>query len=254
LGEKDGETRTVRIVKVRTVPTPLSPLAANLSLPDVLDVWADRWRRQSARGDGILVRDADAFLVGCAHRDDAARFWKALRDRLGQVNLELQPEKTRLIACGRYGAERRQRRAQGKPEPFDFLGLTHICRKTRNGKCTVRRQTMAQRLRQTLQAVQDTLRRRMHWPIPQQGAWWTSVLVGHYRYSAVPRHGSLLTVLRDTIMRSWCQTRRRRRQRHRMTWPRRYALAEHWLPTPHILPPYPAQRLCVTTRGRSPVR
>jgi hypothetical protein len=31
-GERDGETRTVRIVKVRTVPTPLSPLLANIAL------------------------------------------------------------------------------------------------------------------------------------------------------------------------------------------------------------------------------
>ena len=32
------------------------------------------------------------------------------------------------------------------------------------------------------------------------------------------------------------------------------ALAEQWLPKPHILHPYPAQRLRVTTRGKSPVR
>ena len=31
-GERDGETRTVRIVKVRTVPTPLSPLLSNVYL------------------------------------------------------------------------------------------------------------------------------------------------------------------------------------------------------------------------------
>ena len=34
-GERDGETRTVRIVKVRTVPTPLSPLAANIYLHEL---------------------------------------------------------------------------------------------------------------------------------------------------------------------------------------------------------------------------
>ena len=113
---------------------------------------------------------------------------------------------------------------------------------------------MAQRRRKQLQAVKDTLRRRMHWPLPQQGAWLKSVLLGHYRYYAVPRNGSLLTVFRDTIMRYWCQPLRRRSQRHRTTWQRMYVLAEQWLPKPHILHPYPAQRLCVTTRGRSPVR
>src|SRR5215471_19556903 len=124
---------------------------------------------------------------------------------MGQCNLELHPEKTRLIEFGRYAAERRQRRVQGKPETFDFLGFTHMCSQTRNDKFTVRRQTMAQRLRKKLQAVKETLRRRMHWPIPQQGAWRKSVLVGHYRYYAVPRNGSLLTVFRETIMRYWYQ-------------------------------------------------
>jgi hypothetical protein len=232
----------------------VSPLAANIDVHSVLDLWADRWRRQDARGEVSIVRSADACIVGCAHRDDAERFWSARRDRMGQCNLELHPEKTRLIACGRFAVERRKRRAQGKPETFDCLGFPHICRKTRHGKFTVRRKTIVQRLRKKLQAVKETLRRRRPWPIAQQGAWLNSVLLGHYRYYAVPRHGSLLTVFRDTIMRYGCQTLRRRSQRHRMTWPRMYALAERWLPTPHILPPYPAQRLCVTTRGRSPVR
>ena len=142
-----------------------------------------------------------ACIVGFEHRDAAERFWRELRDRMGQFNLELHPEKTRLSEFGRFAAERRQRRAQGKPAPFALLGFTHICSKTRNGKCTVRRKTIAQRLRKKLQAVKDTRRRRLHWPIPQQGAWLQSVLLGHSRYDAVPRNGSLLTVFRDTLMR-----------------------------------------------------
>ena len=232
----------------------VSPVAAPISLHAVLDLWADRWRRQYARGEVIIVRDADDVIVGCAHRDAAERFWSALRDRLGQFTLALHPEKTRLIECGRCAVERRTRRAQGKPETCDLLGFTHSSSQTRHGKFTVRRKTMAQRLRKKLRAVQDLRRRRMHWPLPPQGAGRKSVLLGPYRYYAVPRNGSLLTVCRDTIMRYGCQTRRRRSQRHRMTWPRLYALAEHWLPPPPILPPYPAQRLCVTPRGRSPVR
>ena len=103
----------------------VSPLAAHISLHDVLDLWADRWRRQDARGEVIIVRYADDCIVGFAHRDDAERFWRELRERLGQCNLERHPEKTRLIEFGRFAAERRQRRAQGTPETFDFLGLTH---------------------------------------------------------------------------------------------------------------------------------
>ena len=232
----------------------VSPLAANIYLHYVLDLWADRWRRRFARGEVIIVRAADDFIVGFEHRDDAERFWGALRERFQQFNLELHPEKTRLIEFGRYAAERRQRRGQGKPETFDFLGFTHICSQTRRGKFTVRRKTVAKRLRKKLQEVKATLRQRMHWPIPQQGAWLRSVLLGHYRYYGVPRNGSLLTVFRETVRRAWCRTLRRRSQRYRLTWQRMDALAERWLPTPRICHPYPAQRLCVMTRGRSPVR
>ena len=73
-----------------------------------------------------------------------------------QFNLELHPEKTRLIEFGRFAAERRQRRAQGKPATFDLLGFTHICSKTRNGKFTVRRKTIAQT------ATQETASSQRH--------------------------------------------------------------------------------------------
>ena len=76
-------------------------MAAHISLHDVLDLWADRWRRQYARGDVIIVRDADDFIVGFEHRDDAERLWRALRERWHKVKLERHPENTRLIECGR---------------------------------------------------------------------------------------------------------------------------------------------------------
>jgi RNA-directed DNA polymerase len=160
----------------------ISPLAANLYLHDVLDLWAERWRRREARGDMIIVRVADDAIVGFEHRDDAVRFWAERRERFRQVHLERHPEKTRLLEFGRFAADRRQRRGHGRPETFDFLGLTPMCSKTRPGKFTVRRKTIAKRLRQKLQEIRQLLRERMHWPSPQQGAWVRSVLRGHYRY------------------------------------------------------------------------
>ena len=205
-------------------------------------------------GEGSSVRAAADFLVGGAQRDAAERCWSDLQERCGKCNRVRPPEKTRRSEGGRLAVERRQRRAQGQPAPCACLGLTPPGSQTRHGQCAVRRTTLAQRVRQTLQAGQETRRRRLPWPSPPPGAWLKSVRLGHSRDSAVPRHGSLLTVCRDALRRSWCQTLRRRSQRHRMPWPRLYALAEHWLPTPHPLHPYPAPRLCVTTRGRSPVR
>jgi RNA-directed DNA polymerase len=231
-----------------------SPLLANLYLHDVFDLWAAQWRRRHARGEVIIVRYCDDFMVGFQYKDDAEQFLSDVRERFHRFHLELHPDKTRLIAFGRWAQERRQRRGQGKPETFDFLGFTHMCGTTKQGKFTVRRHTIAKRLRKKLQEVKQTLRVRMHWPIEKLGAWLKSVVAGHYRYYGVPRNMSMLRVFRERILRYWCRTLRRRSQRHRMTWQRMYQLATRWLPEPQIMHPYPAQRLCVTTRGRSPVR
>jgi group II intron reverse transcriptase/maturase len=231
-----------------------SPLLANIYLHYVFDLWADQWRGRNARGDSIIVRYCDDLIVGFEHKDEAERFLTELGGRFRRFNLELHPEKTRLIEFGRFAAERRKRRGQGRPATFDFLGFTHLCAKTKNGVFTVRRKTMVTRLRKKLQEVKHTLRARMHWPIAKLGAWLASVLRGHYRYYGVPRNKVLLRVFRERIIRYWCHILRRRSQRHRISWQRMYELAKRWLPQPQILHPYPAQRLCVITRGRSPVR
>jgi RNA-directed DNA polymerase len=154
------------------------PRAANSYRPSVLALGAERWRRRHARGAGIIVRSGDDCLVGVEPRDAAERFWADRRERCQTCNRALPPEKTRRLEWGRCAAERRQRRGQGKPEPGDCLGFPHICSKTRTGQFTGRRQTIAQRRRQTLQEVKTTLRQRRPWPLPQPGAGRRSVVLG----------------------------------------------------------------------------
>src|SRR5262245_6046695 len=82
----------------------ISPLLANLYLHYVFDLWAQRWRRRQARGDVVVVRFADDFIVGFERRDEAERFLAELRERFARFGLELHPEKTRLVEFGRYAA------------------------------------------------------------------------------------------------------------------------------------------------------
>ena len=72
----------------------------------------------------IIVRYADDIVVGFQHETDARRFWDAMRERLQEFALSLHPEKTRLIEFGRHAAANRKQRGQGKPETFNFLGLS----------------------------------------------------------------------------------------------------------------------------------
>ena len=225
----------------------VSPLLANIYLHYVFDLWADQWRRTRAHGDVIVVRYADDFLMGFQHRADAERFLRELRERFRKFNLELHADKTRLIEFGRYAAERRDKRGDGKPETFDFLGFTHMCGKNRRGRFVVIRQTVGKRMRAKLKEVKETLRRRMHVPIPEVGRWLRSVVEGHYRYYAVPRNIRALRIFRFAVVRYWRHTLRRRSQKNRVTWARVKQLAKRWIPTPRILHLYPEERLVVKT-------
>ena len=232
----------------------VSPILANIYLHYVFDLWVQRGRARRTRGDMIVVRFADDFVVGFEHRHEAERFQCELRERLAKFGLALHPEKTRLIEFGRYAAERRLRRGEGKPETFDFLGFTHICGKTRRGKFTVLRQTMRKRRQAKLKDVHLELRRRMHRPIPEQGAYLRAVVTGHLRYYGVPMNGPALVAFRFAIGRLWCRVLRRRSQKFRLPWTRMKRLIHRWLPPARICHPYPLERLGVVTRGRSPVR
>ncbi len=86
----------------------------------------------------IIVRYADDIVLGFEHEADARRFLDAMRERLGGFALTLHPDKTRLIAFGRFAATKRAERRLGKPETFNFLGFTFICGKDRQGKSVVR--------------------------------------------------------------------------------------------------------------------
>ncbi len=232
----------------------VSPLLANVYLHYVFDLWAERWRRRYARGDVIIVRFADDYIVGFEHERDAQRFLADLRDRVAKFGLELAAEKTRLIEFGRFAAERRQVRGLGKPETFNFLGFTHICAKDRSGRFALKRITDSRRMRAKLRQVKQELARRRHQPIPEQGRWLASVVRGHCAYYAVPGNSRAVKTFRTQATRHWCAELRRRGQRHRLDWKRMNRIATRSLPPAHITHPFPEKRFDARTRGRSPVR
>ena len=224
-----------------------SPLLANVYLHYVLDRWVWQWRRRHARGDVIIVRWADDFVVGFEHLGDAKQFLKDLRERFAKFSLELHSDKTRLIQFERFAAQNRKERGLAKPETFDFLGFTHICGKGRSGRFWLRRITISKRMRAKLHEVNDQLKRRRHLPVPEQGQWLASVVRGHFAYYAVPGNMPAINAFRIQVTRHWFKALRRRSQRHRLNWERMNRLATHWLPPARILHPYPEVRFAVRT-------
>src|SRR5579875_99397 len=220
-----------------------SPLLANVYLHYAFDLWAQHWRKHHARGDVVVVRYADDIVLGFEQRTDAERFLQAWRERMRKFGLELHPDKTRLIEFGRYAAENRKQRGEGKPETFNFLGFTHICGKTRKtGRFTVKRRTVQKRLSAKLHEVKEELHRRWHVPVTEVGRWLRRVVQGYFNYHAVPGNVDSLKRFRTQVIGHWYRALWRRSQKGRMTWKRFGHLVACWIPHVQILHPYPNVR------------
>jgi RNA-directed DNA polymerase len=224
----------------------ISPLLANVYLHYVFDLWAEVWREKVAAGDVIVVRYADDLVVGFQHRAEAERFLKEFVERLAKFGLEVHPDKTRLIEFGRFAEANRNERGEGKPETFTFLGFTHYCGRNRNGSYVVWRRTAAKRMRAKLLAIKQELRRRMHAPLAETGAWLKRVVEGYYRYHAVPGNLSVLRTFRDRLCEMWRKAMRRRGQQDKPAWDRVRTTMLRWIPRPRILHELPDVRFDAT--------
>jgi len=224
----------------------VSPLLANVYLHYVIDLWVEAWRRKVARGQVVVVRYADDLVVGFQSKADAERFLKEFGERLAKFGLELHPEKTRLLEFGRFAAVDRRQRGEKKPETFTFLGFTHQCGTSPRGLFMVWRQTANKRMVAKLKQIKQTLRRRMHEPLDQIGAWLRSVSQGFYQYHAVPGNLRAMNTFRHRLRRMWRSTLRHRSQRPKVGWHRIGPLFDRWLPAPRVLHPYPDARFDAT--------
>lgn len=224
-----------------------SPLLANVYLHYVFDLWVQAWRKKRAHGDVIVVRFADDIVVGFQEKAEAEQFWKELAERMRKFNLELHPEKTRLLEFGRNAAIDRQQRGEGKPEAFNFLGFTHVCGKSRRGRFLIHRHTIRKRLQAKLKEIKLELKRRMHDPVPEVGQWLQAVVRGHCQYYGVPTNKPALGLFWLQMGRLWRQALSQRSQNGTITWERMMRLIRSWLPPPRICHPYPSERLRVRT-------
>jgi RNA-directed DNA polymerase len=221
----------------------ISPLYANVFLHYVFDLWINEWRQRKARGEVIVVRYADDFVIGFREESDARNCLAALKERFAKFGLELHPDKTRLIEFGRYAEERRAKRGNDPPETFDFLGFTHICGKTRRGDFTIHRKTSRKKFQTKLNELKAQLLRRRHDDLAEVGRWLRSVYRGWCQYYAVPGNYTRLRQFKDALQKMWLRVLRRRSQRgRRLTWAKFSKLCRRWLPTPKILHPYPNVR------------
>jgi group II intron reverse transcriptase/maturase len=144
----------------------ISPILANIFLYYSLDLWVHQWRQRHAKGDVIIVRYCDDFVMGFERQTEAKSMLDELKRRLSKFGLGLHEKKTRLLEFGRFAAERRKRGGMRRPETFDFLGFTHYCSTNKKGRFFVTRKTQGARMTRKLKELRIESRRRMHWPVP----------------------------------------------------------------------------------------
>ena len=223
----------------------ISPLLSNVFLHYVFDLWIEWWRKDRCHGDVVVVRYADDFVIGFESHSEAKACLEDLQKRFTKFGLKLHAGKTRLIEFGHFAIERREKRGEGRPEPFDFLGFTHMCARTqKHGWFTIHRQSVAKRVRATLQAIKEKLRKRMHRPLGETARWLRRVVRGWLNYHAVPSNSHCIGRFVDEVTRLWLHVIRSRSQRgrSRWTWDRMQRLARRHLPRPRIVHPYPDKR------------
>ena len=194
-----------------------SPIIANIYMHYVLVWWFHERVKPMMKGFCELVVYADDFVACFQYKEDAEKFYMALRSRLEHFGLNLQEEKSRLIEFGRY-AEENARKRGGKPDTFDFLGFTHYCSKSSKGRFRVKRKTSRKKFRKKLKEMNSLIRAKRHMPVNETIKWINKVLDGYYNYYAItdniPMCGNFLYRVRGILF-YWLN---RRSQRRSYTW------------------------------------
>ena len=115
----------------------ISPLLANVYLHYVLDEWFATVVKPRLRGEAYEIRFADDFILCFEYREDAEKVFDVLRKRFQKYGLTLHPDKTRLMEFGRTALAKSEKPGGPKPATFDFLGFTHLCKRSRKGNFAV---------------------------------------------------------------------------------------------------------------------
>ena len=194
-GERDGETRRLRDMKVRSVPTLFSPLLANIALHGLGEVLATYQKEKiaysspNAKRQRVLkkkypkfgyCRYADDFIVTAENEEDLAAILPVIREWLATRGLQINEDKTKII---------------NSKDGFNFLGF-HI-RKFHDSCYTIpqKDKTLA-----FIQRVRNWLKGHKNIPVEEVLSHLNPVLKGWGNYY---RHGASKDVFNYVDSQIW---------------------------------------------------
>lgn len=212
----------------------LSPVLANIYLHYVLDSWIETEVKPRAKGYVEMVRYADDFVICVQRRNEADAILENLIKRFAMYGLELAPDKTRIIEFGRLARQNAEERG-GRPDTFRFLGFTHYCDISKQGKFKIGRKTDGKKLKNALKEINDWLREVR---CTEASEWWALLcykMIGHYRYYGVSGNYHSIGTFYYYVRLMTFKWMNRRSQKKSFVWNTfmKY-LEKHPLPKPRI--------------------
>lgn len=213
----------------------ISPILANVYLHYVLDLWFEKRIRKLCRGQAYIVRYADDFVCCFQYQSDAITFYGELIERLKKFNLETAEDKTKIIPFGRFAEENLKKKGNGKPPTFDFLGFTHYCSKSQNGKFRVKRKTSKKKFQAKLKQSKEWLKANRHEDVHTIMDRFIRSLKGYYNYYCITDNYNQVSSFRRKIIKLIFKWLNRRSQKKSFNWDKFLLfLRKHPIPLPRI--------------------
>lgn len=212
-----------------------SPILANIYLHYVLDLWFEKIVKKQLRGSTHMVRYADDFVCCFQYESEARAFYRLLTKRLAKFNLNIALDKSKIIEFGLFASRNVKKQGRNKPETFDFLGFTHYCGQSRNGKFRLKRKTSRKKYKSALYRMKQWLKANRTIPVTQLLKEIRPRLIGHYRYYGITDNGLMLSHYWYEVSRLILKWLNRRSQRNSYTWEKYLLLVRaNPLPAPKI--------------------
>ncbi|MFS0781596.1 group II intron reverse transcriptase/maturase [Bacillus sp. 1P06AnD] len=213
----------------------ISPILANVYLHYVLDLWFEKVVRKQCEGQAYIVRYADDFVCCFQHKREAQQFYQSLIKRLKKFNLEIAEDKTRIIPFGRFADNNAKRSGNGKPATFDFLGFTHYCGRSKQGKFRVKRKSSRKKVQGKLKESKEWLKANRNKDIHIIMDRFKRSLIGYYNYYCITDNTQTVNGFKEKIESLLFKWLNRRSQRKSFTWDKfRLFLQRFPLPSPRI--------------------
>ena len=214
----------------------ISPMLSNVYLHYALDLWFTRLFVKSCEGRARLIRYCDDFVVCFQRKSDAVRFRAELDVRLGKFGLEVAAEKTKILEFGPLAELKAKARGE-KSQTFDFLGLTHFCSRTLNGRrFRMKRKTSRKKFKAKLIAFKEWLKKNRTLPTPELMKTAAAKMRGHFAYYGVTDNSQGIARFDHEIRKLLFKWLNRRGKRGCMSWEKFAKLLEKYpLPKPRIM-------------------